>query len=464
MRFALAALLLSYAVSPAATILDATPNDGADDTQAIQNAIDAMPEGGTLAIPQGTFVASMHQGITINTPRVKLVFEGDIHVTTGGRESQDCTNLFSVLAPGVQFIGQGGMIYGDGEPFRGPKCQADILHRVVFYPKLIYFTRPAHNGVIRDLGMRDPPGGFVGFIGVDDCKLTGCRIEGGAFQGMEFPEGERHAASRYLGVMIIATKGQMIQGNHFAKYEDRAMYSWISASGSGRHDSTVIDGNVFEGGYDHAIYTSGLRNSVVTDNTIRDSVAVGIKLIGSDLIVTGNHILNCTYGAINARNGRRCIIAHNIVESFGHRGISITPYGGGWETPYADCIVQGNLLIAEILDEPDARPVMSGIYVTSRADIARIKVLDNIIHNTGTGNASLSDEFPGEPAIYIGAPEPGSSIHISGNTIHNARAAGIQLRNVSDVLVTDNIVQCAGTMLVQDGCENVIERDNIEQE
>jgi parallel beta-helix repeat protein len=464
MRYSLLiALLLWCATAQAATVLSVAPNDDTDDTQAIQDAISALPEGGTLLIPQGTFTASMFKGIYVDTARVKLVFEGDLHVITEGRESYECTNLFTVRAPGVQFIGQGGMIYGDGEPFLGTKGQRD-MHRTVFYPKFVYATQPADDCVIRDMHMRDTPGGFLGFVGVSDCAITGSRFEGGATEGLVFPEGTPHAVSRYLGVTIIGTKGMMIQGNHFSQYENRAMYSWITASGSNRHDSTVIDGNVFEGGYDHAIYTSGLRNSVVTNNTCRNSVSVAIKLIGENLVVVGNQVFNSTYGGISTRNGSRCIIAHNIINGFGHRGISVTPYGGGNKSPYTDCIIQGNIVIGDIRDEPGSRPVMSGIHVLSQDHVSRIKVIDNIIHNTGTGNSALSDALPGEPAIYIGGPNMGSAIHVGGNTIHNAQADGIELHNVSDVLVTDNIVQCAGDAVVQDGCENVIQRDNIIQD
>jgi len=434
----------------------ALPDDRMDDTAAIQAAIDAVGEGGgTVVIPPGTFEVSTAKGITVEGERVRLLIQGDLHVTTDGLESQDCTNLFTVTGARCEFIGAGGMIYGDGKPFKGEKATRNV-HRVIILPKLIYFTTPADQGVVRDLVMRDPPGGFVGFIGVNDCRLTGCRLEGGAPENVK-EEGAR-AVSYYLGVTIISTHGQIIQGNHFGFYEGRGMFSWVSGSGSGRHESSVISGNVFEGGYDHAIYISGLAKSVVANNTVRDSVATAIKLIGNDLIVTGNHITNCRYGGISTRNGSRNIIANNTINGYGHRAISITPYGGSNREAYTDNIIRGNILIG--LTGEDAPPVMAGVCIWSHQHASRCKIEGNIIHNAGSGNPALSDERPGEAAIIVRGAEPSDGVSIIGNTIHQGHSDGIVVDRLRGSVIRDNVIDTEGEPVVsREGADNLIEHN-----
>lgn len=463
MKYVLPLILCLYAAARGASITDepfnAVAGDGLDDTAAIQAAISAQAEGATVVIPSGVFNVSMAKGILIDVPRLKIVIEGDLAVTTEGRESDQCMNLFTVRAPGVQFLGRGGMIHGNGIPFIGPK--SDVVHRTLFYPVFIYVTSPADDCVVSGLRLRDSPGGFAAFVGVKDCRVTGNTFEGGTPQLSEEQWQQQNPVgpfSRYMGIFMVSTTGLMIQSNHFHYFENRGMFQWICASGSGRHPGTVIAGNVFEGGYDHAIYTSGIIDSVVAHNTIRDSVGSAIKLIGNDLIVTGNHILNCGHGGIETRNGSRNIIAHNVIHGFGHRAISISPYGGGGGTAYTDNIVQGNILIGH--NDPDKPPVMAAIWIESRDHVSRCKVLDNIVHHTGTGNAALSAARPGEPAIHVGAPNDSEAIVIRGNTIHDAKGGGISLKNVSRSMILENHFNGEGEpLMVEGGGENVL-RDN----
>ena len=48
----------------------AEPDDGKDDTAAIQAAIDSLPGGGHVIVPSGTFNVSMAKGITIKPSRL----------------------------------------------------------------------------------------------------------------------------------------------------------------------------------------------------------------------------------------------------------------------------------------------------------------------------------------------------------------------------------------------------------
>lgn len=114
----------------------AKADDGKDDTVAIQKAVDDLNEGGTLIIPPGTFTVSMAKGLRISKKHVHLILRGTIKAKTNGLEAPACKNLFDVFAEGCQFIGQGGMLCGDGSTFHGAYNKA--LHRVGLYPALIY--------------------------------------------------------------------------------------------------------------------------------------------------------------------------------------------------------------------------------------------------------------------------------------------------------------------------------------
>ena len=440
----------------------AVPDDGQDDTGAIQRALDAVRDGGTLVVPAGTFTAGMAKGLKVTKKRISIIFEGNLEVITEGRESPESRNLFTVTGEGCRFIGRGGMICGVGEPFRGGKNPT--VHRVLQYPALIYFTHPAHNGVVTGLHLRNPPGIHVAFVGVEDCKLTNCTLDGGT----KPVDHEKTKAqnpigpwSRYFGVFFVGTSGLMIQGNHFKTYEGRCMYQWIQSSGSGRHPGTSIVGNVFEGAYDHAVYCSGIIRSVVANNTTRNIRSVAIKLIGEDLVVTGNNVYNSTYGGISTRCGSRCIIANNLVLGFGHRAISISPYGGGTRAKqaYTDNVVRGNILIGQTASKD--LPVMSAIRIESRDMVSRCKVEGNIIHNTGTGNSALDPKRPGEAAIGVIAGKASTSVTVIGNTIHNARAAGIHIRNLRQSIITHNIIHSKGEAIVQEGCKDNIVDGNL---
>ncbi len=442
-------VLLATLLALGATITDepfgAIPNDGKDDTAAIQAAIDSLPNGGTVIIPPGTFHVSHATGVTIKPPRIRMIIRGDLAVTTDGKESHESNNLFTITGAYCTIVGEGGMVYGPpGKVYTGGKCLN--THRVIRYPKFFYATTPANHCVIENLHMRDPPGGLVAFVGINDCRMSDCTIEGGVRQDIELKE-QPGPYSRYLGVMILATKGAIIRGNQFSYYEGRGMFSWITGSGSNRHTHTVIADNTFEGGYDHAIYISGLQNSVVANNTSRDSVGLALKIIGDDNVVIGNHITNSRGGGISTRNGSRNVIAHNVINGFGHRAISITPYGGGNREPYTDNIVQGNIIIGQTKD-PN-HPVMSAIRIQSHDHVSRCKVLDNIIHNTGTGNSALDSKLPGEPAIFVGGPNPSSQVTITGNTIFNARGDGIEVHHLRGEIIDQNQYQGAGQAVVR---------------
>jgi hypothetical protein len=425
----------------------AVAGDGKDDTVAIQKAIDDLEEGGSLLIPPGVFTVNMAKGLTISKKRIHVVLKGTITATTGGLESPECRSLFDVTGEGCQFIGEGGMLCGDGATFHGDYSPA--MYRGL-YPALVYFQ--ANDCSISGLCLRDPPGCHLVVIGTSNCRITNCVIEGGTSK--ERDKNSIDPCSRYYGVFFTGTTGLLIEGNQFRPLNGRAQWQWVTSSSTNWSPETSIIGNAFEGAFDHPIYCSGIVKSIVSGNTVRDPGTSAIKLIGTDLVVVGNNISNALYGGIETRNGSRCIVAHNLVQGFGHEGISITSYNAA-KGSFSDNIVEGNILIG--FTDPRKPPVMSGVNITASETVSRCRVAGNIIHNTGAGNPALDAKLPGEPAITVSGGAPSDSVAITGNTIYKARSDGIRAENLRSSIIADNLINCAGEPVLQkNGKDNVV--------
>ena len=423
----------------------ATPDDAKDDTAAIQKAIDDLNQGGSLIIPPGKFEVSLGKGLTISKKHIHVIIRGTIEATTGGRTAPACKSLFSVKADGCQFIGQGGMLVGDGTIFTGQRDRDGL------YPALIY-VRGVNECSVSGLRLRNPPGAHVVFFATADSSLTNCVIEGGV-------ERNTKRVNAYYAIFFRGASGLLIHGNHFKPFKGRQQYQWVTSSSTNTNTHISIVGNMFEGSFDHPIYCSGIRRSVVSNNTTRDTVGTAIKLIGTDLVVTGNNIYNAPTGGIECRIGSRCIVANNLVDGFGHNAIEISDYNNNRRS-HTDNIVRGNILIGHM--GKGKPPVMSGICITAAGTVSRCKVEGNIIHNSGTGNPELDATSPASAAITISAGKPSDAITITGNTVHNANANGINLNNVNSSLIVHNIIHCSGESIVQkNGRDNLIEKNIV---
>ena len=241
--------------------------------------------------------------------------------------------------------------------------------------------------------------------------------------------------------MLLNLINLLIQNNRFKPFEGRQPYQWVTSSSRSLNHNISIIGNIFEGGWGHPIYCSGIFESVVSNNITRNTNGTAIKLIGSNLVVVGNNMYNALRGGIECRISSRSIVANNLVDQFGHIAIEISDYNNNRQ-PHTDNIIQGNILIGHTSKEKP--PVMAGIHISSAGSVSRCKVEGNIISHSGTGNTRLDAKFPGSPAIVILGGKPSSALTIRGNTIDDAKADGISITNVRSSLIADNIIQCAG--------------------
>ena len=445
----LAPMGAAFAATVSADITDpaygAKADDGKDDTAAIQKAIDDLKPHGVLLIPPGTFQVSMARGLTISKNYITVIIQGIIKATAKGLDKLAAKDVFKIAGHNCQFIGQGGMLVGDGTVFRG-----------VMPPRKRYAAFINMGGrrdcAVSGLCLRSPPGVHMSVEGAQDCKVVNCTFEGGT---KKIADPKLRACSFYMGIVFTGAKGLLIQGNHFKPYKGRAQYQWICCGSRSHSHQVSIIGNRFVAPWDHPIYCSGIHNSVVANNTTRNTIGTAIKLIGNDLVVTGNNVFNARCGAISARGGSRCIIANNLIQNFGHVAIGITPYGGRshWASKGSstDNIVDGNIIVGH------KGKLKSDIYAALRimspeGMVSRCKVTGNIITNAG---------YPKGRVIWVVAKERSDSVMISGNTMYDCKGIGIQLRNVHSSLIVENIIDCTGKPIDTGKGQNIILRDNI---
>lgn len=460
---AIAAGMMADITDPA---YGARPDDGKDDTAAIQKAIDNLKPHGELLIPPGAFQVSIAKGLTLSKDHITVIIRGTVKATAKGVARTDAGNIFTVTGNGCKFIGQGGMFVGDGSRIsyadikRGSgKPWVDIPHHA-----FIYF-KDTRDCVVSGLLLRDPPGVHLLLFGARDTRIINCTIEGGTEEIDLYTDMTWHFCA---GIIVWRSDRLLVQGNSFRPREGRAQFQWIL--GAGRRPSRYVSiiGNNFVGAWDHPIYCSGIHHCVVANNITRDTIGTAIKLIGTDMVVVGNKVSNALHSGISARSSSRSIVANNHVQDFGRVGIMITSYHGNKDAN-TDNIVMGNVIIAhkqtgqwklpwgvskyrkeKKLWEWEPR---WGILIRSPKECSRCKVTGNII--IGAGGLHKC------PAILMRGGQPSDSVTISNNTITDCDGIGIQTQNVHSSLIVDNIVHCAGKPIDTGDGRDIILRDNI---
>ena len=434
----------SHAATNSADITDprygAKPDDGKEDTAAIQKAVDDLSQQGVLLIPPGTFQVSMAKGIAISKDHITVIIRGTIKAMAAGVEPRACRDLFTVSGDGCRFIGQGGMFVGDGTHFSYVRRPGEKNYAAFIY------MGSARDCSVSALLLRDPPGLHVQLLKATDCKITNCTFDGGV---KRVNDEKRRPYSHYYGVLFWGADGLLIRGNHFKRHQGRIQYQWITSGSKYPSYQVSIIGNRFVGGWDHAIYCSGIHRSVVANNTTRDSVGTAIKLIGNNLVVTGNKIFTTGNGGISARSSSGSIIANNLLHGDGNVTIAVSRYGGA-KGSYTDNVIEGNIIIGHRKTKADA---YSGIRILSDSgSCSRCKIVNNIVANSG---------HPEIPAIWVRGKKSSDSVMISGNTIYDCAGPGIRTGNVHSSIITRNIVRCTGKAIDTGKGRNVVLRDNI---
>jgi len=383
--------------------------DEKDDTEAVRAAIRDLTANSMLVIPRSRkfFAVKLSASFTIKQPGVRLIFRGRLKAT--GKPSLG-KHLFVVTADNVEFVGEGGLIQGSDEYL------FDIADKNG--PALIRFAGTKGCSV-KNLKLRNAPHFTIAMFGCKGFNITDCVLEGGPKQ---------FKGTQIQGIFFIGATTLLIRGNRFAADSSGGKtYSWIGSSSTSHSKYVTIVGNQFSDAYDHAVYCSGLYNSVIANNTVLDIGGVGIKVIGSNNVIAKNNLHNTRAGGIETRNASRCVISDNVIDQFTHVGIEVSPYGR-FSGDSTDILIRGNYLRGM----KDSKEVYEGIRISTVGQCSRLKIDGNLLVRVGTKS--------GMAAISVTSGKPGHAISILGNTIEKCGGDGIYMKNVHGSIIANNIL------------------------
>jgi len=358
-------------VSPSAAAFDLIPDSGADQTAALQAAIElAAHRGETLVLPAGTFRIS---GVRLRKgTRISGAPRSTILMPSGGSDFITADDCDDVLLEGLVLDGTNGAL-GDGN-------EAALLR-----------LSNCSSVTLRDLVVRNSLRNGIALAGCSG-RITDCDI----------------AAARDTGVRSLDARGLLISHSTIADCGANGIEVWRSSAGE---DGTIVSSNrisriaALKGGsgqYGNGVNVFRAGNVLVEGNRIADcaysavrgNAASNIQIIANNCSRSGEVALYAEFGFEGA------LIANNIVESAA-AGISVTNFNEGGRL----AVVHGNLVrnLHRREHEPDDKRG-EGIFVE-----ADTLVSGNTIENAPTAG------------IVIGWGRYMRDVSATGNVIRNAR-------------------------------------------
>lgn len=460
---ALTKVTYSMIAGAVVNVLDygAVGNGVANDTAAIQAAIDSLPNGGTVFFPTGTYLCST--GLTVANNKTRLDFAGNavLTYTTATQilitfTGDDCRLLNATInAPAVFDATNAPIGYGivkvEGDYFVASGCTINNV------PRSGFWFAEANNGTV-----------------------TGCQIIGN-YPQTSYPAG----GPVHFGV-IIDTPSTGSQGNFVISENIISRCVQGAATGStGSHSleqSMAITGNVFELCWDHGFYTSGLANGISVTGNAFNACRIPIALTGGYHTVTSNTLVVFTSGTgtddneitgISLRDPVNCIVSGNSIRGEGTSGgavISLEDLSGvsgsnnvennivsnnvieitnptvagvaairllaQSTTNVSNNIVSGNIIKAPIRQFDGLILVQGGTSVRSETN----SVVDNEIIVTGARGAGGSGIRVGSS---VDSDVTNNKIRIAFDSATSVVIQGVELNSCSRVVVQNNQVSCS---------------------
>jgi uncharacterized secreted repeat protein (TIGR03808 family) len=346
------------------------PNDGRDQTAALQSAIDTAAEKDvSLILPPGTFIVSdlrLRRGtrlIGMARTTTLLFSGGDAFVTA---EKADGLIIDGLILDGA---------YKAFDPTRG-----DGLLNVV-RSKSVHLT---------DLEIRNSGGSGL--------SLTEC---GGRVEGVRVS----HVVD--AGFKSLDSFGIDVHDNTVTECGNNGILIWRSKQ---EEDGSVVSGNRI----------SKIRNAA--GGTGQYGNGINVFRAGS-VLVSGNRISDCAYTAVRGNAASNIQIIGNSCERLGEVAL------------YAEFGFEGAIIANNLVDT-----AASGISVTNFNEGGRLAVVQgNLIRNLFRREQEPEDKRGEGISVEADAA-------VTGNTIENAPAAGIQIgwgRYMRDVAVSANVVRNA---------------------
>jgi uncharacterized secreted repeat protein (TIGR03808 family) len=387
-------------------------SEGADQTSALQQAIDAAAQDGKdLRLPAGSYFVR------------ELKLHGHMRIFGSSQQS----NLFSLDEGTIGRVGPGRGLVVDGVSFFGVRDVAALM------------LEATEDATIRN------------------CTFSGCAIGIGANGAGGTIDGCRFESIDDAAIHSVDSRGLFIRGNRISECGNAAIRIWREASG---HDGSIVSGNMIRaidwrgggnGQNGNGVNVFQADGVIVSDNVISDCAFTAVRVnAGRNTQVRGNTCLNSGEVAIFSEFGfSGSVIADNIVDGAA-TGIDITNLdSGGYLATCTGNIVR-NIYPASAVN-PDTRPV--GIYAEADTVVAN-NVVENVpgigivagygpfVRNVSiTGNV-LTACTTGIGVTVVDDPQVGA-VNVSGNTIAGAThgaIVGMEWENI----VSDDLARDAG--------------------
>jgi polygalacturonase len=404
-----------------------------DDTANLQTAVTAIPTGGTLYFPHGTYIISNLTGVS------NMRITGDPGAVL--KHKAAATDHMIEGSGDLEIIGL--TIDGNRE-----NITSWTISPIDFSGNRLY---------------------------IDNCKFTGSRRSAVWFdsdervriKNCEFTDMQEHGGTTGQDTLAIygapTTSAQIwILNNDFIH-------------------GTPADADSAPGG----VLFSGAAASIrVTGNYFKNiGQRKASNMIGNvdfytdcqDVIVADNRVENYYYIAFKLSNMQRCVVANNIIDgeadSSAEQAISLTNARSLAET-LTDWVVEGNIVYLNGNE--------IGIYAAGRAEVtnpsARINVSNNIIYNTTEGiqlrylsglTSVRGNIIDTAATLGIRILDTAGSVEISGGHVSNISGVGIYARtnvtnlelNISNVFfdstTTYDVSVRDATSLSVTGCKSV---------
>ena len=378
----------------------ATPDNGKDQTQLLQKAIDTTAGKAVLVLPPGSY---------------------------------DCKTL--TLRPGSQIVGTPAL--SQLSALDGPLLHAEKTGSVRIEGLTLNGNSIA--------GAAQPQNAIALFNGVTDLRLSSCHIANSKGNGIALT----NCAGRITdcdisdilltGLFSLNATGLEISHNHVHACGNNGIQIWRNKPGE---DASLVTHNRIE--------------KIAALNGGSGQNGNGINIFRADAVtVMGNHITDCAFTAIRGNAASNCqmigntclrlgevalyaefgfegaVIANNLIDTAAS-GISVTNFNEGGRL----AVVQGNLVRNLIgRNDPDPR----GIGISAEADTA---ITGNVIENAkrigivlGWGkylrDATAANNVIRNAPIGIGLASDfeASYVLVSNNFISGARDGGIRAMN-----------------------------------
>jgi parallel beta-helix repeat protein len=402
-----------------------------DDRDAIQAAIDALPEGGTLHIPATSAyykidATQLSEALTIST-RINIVLDGELRGTSSTNQVNP-PYVMNITADGVVLEGR-GIIRGVGTYVVNEVTALNV-------PGLARIT--GDNVTIRGITFINPPETAVHLIAAHWATIDSCQFTGGP--------GIATATSPQHYYILISGGGDNIKITENKFYADisggSARNAICNESSPAIYNMSIIN-NHFLDIHEHAIYcyvasSNASGNIIRYTQTAANQKGPAIKFSGYWNIINENNIYNALQGAIVVYASVGSIITHNNIYSAANVGIDI-----GHNTAITTGLNHIEISY-NYIEAAATGTITNGIRVKTTAtagiECTAASYAGKIIGNTLVGWGVDTVSYYASLALWGQVAYPFYNFSIKDNVITGSNGYGIYLGAITQGKLSGNII------------------------